>query len=118
MLAAIGETSAAARYAAVAREIRPTVLAGIAASARRETTPRFVPIVLHSHEPAQDPLIRSYWNIIIGYTFGSGIFPPGSAEETWIPRYQEQHGGIFMGLVRSGGDEFNFWTGSERVNPL
>ena len=21
-------------------------------------------------------------------------------------------------LVRSGGDEFNFWTGSERVNPL
>lgn len=118
MLAAIGETSAAARYAAVAREIRPTVLAGIAASARRETTPRFVPIALHSHEPAHDPLIRSYWNIIIGYTFGSGIFPPGSAEETWIPRYQEKHSRIFMGLVRSGGDEFNFWTGSERVNPL
>ena len=23
-----------------------------------------------------------------------------------------------MGMVRSGGDEFNFWTGSERVNPL
>ena len=95
---------------------------GIAASARRETTPRFVPIPLHRHEPAHDPLIcsriRSYWNIIIGYTIGSGIFPPGSAEETWIPRYQEQHGGIFMGLVRSGGDEFNFWTGSERVNPL
>ncbi len=122
VLAAIGETSEAARYAAVAREIRPTVLAAIAASARRETTPPFVPIALHSNEPAHDPLIRSrigsYWNIIIGYTIGSGIFPPGSAEETWIPRYQEQHGGIFMGMVRSGGDEFNFWTGSERVNPL
>ena len=122
VLAEIGETSEAARYAAVAREIRPTVLAAIAASARRETTPPFVPIALHSNEPAHDPLIRSrigsYWNIIIGYTIGSGIFPPGSAEETWIPRYQEQHGGIFMGMVRSGGDEFNFWTGSERVNPL
>jgi len=122
VLAAIGEGSEAARYAAVAREIRPTVLAAIAQSARRETTPPFVPIALYSNEPAHDPIIRSrigsYWNIIIGYTIGSGIFPPGSAEETWIPRYQEQHGGIFMGMVRSGGDEFNFWTGSERVNPL
>jgi hypothetical protein len=122
VLAEIGETTEAARYAAVAREIRPNVLAAIAQSARRETTPPFVPIALHSNEPAHDPIIRSrigsYWNIIIGYTIGSGIFPPGSAEETWIPRYQEQHGGIFMGMVRSGGDEFNFWTGSERVNPL
>ena len=122
VLAEIGEPTAAAHYAAVAREIRPTVLAAIAQSVRRETTPPFVPIALHSNEPAHDPIIRSrigsYWNIIIGYTIGSGLFPPGSAEETWIPRFQEQHGGIFMGMVRSGGDEFNFWTGSERVNPL
>ena len=122
VLAEIGEPAEAARYAAVAREIRPTVLAAIAHSARRETTPPFVPIALHSDEPAHDPIIRSrigsYWNIIIGYTIGSGIFPPGSVEESWIPRYQEQHGGIFMGMVRSGGDEFNFWTGAERVNPL
>ncbi len=122
VLAEIGEATEAAHYAAVAREIRPTVLAAIAHSARRETTPPFVPIALHSNEPAHDPIIRSrigsYWNIIIGYTIGSGVFPPGSDEETWIPRYQEQHGGIFMGMVRSGGDEFNFWTGSERVNPL
>ncbi len=122
VLVEIGEPAEAARYAAVAREIRPNVLAAIALSARRETTPPFVPIALHSDEPAHDPIIRSrigsYWNIIIGYTIGSGIFPPGSAEEQWIPRYQELHGGIFMGMIRSGGDEFNFWTGSERVNPL
>ena len=122
VLAEIGETAEAARYAAVAREIRATVLAAIAQSARRETTPPFVPIALFGNEPAHTPIIRSrigsYWNIIIGYTIGSGIFPPGSAEENWIPHYQEQHGGIFMGMVRSGGDEFNFWTGSERVNPL
>ena len=54
----------------------------------------------------------------MGYSIASGIFPPGSAEENWIPRYQEQHGGIFLGMIRSGGDKFNFWTGSERVNPL
>jgi hypothetical protein len=118
----IGETASAKHYADVAREFRTTVLDAIAKSARRETTPPFVPVALFSDEPAHTPIIRSrigsYWNIIIGYTIGSGIFPPGSAEENWIPRYQEQHGGIFMGMVRSGGDEFNFWTGTERVNPL
>lgn len=122
VLAEIGEPAEAARYAATAREIRATVLAALAHSARRTTSPPFIPVALHSEEPAHDPIVRSrigsYWNIIIGYTIGSGIFPPGSAEETWIPRYQEQHGGVFLGMIRSGGDEFNFWTGSERVNPL
>ncbi len=122
VLADIGETAEAERYAAAAREMRTNVLAAIQKSARRETTPPFVPVALYSNEPAHTPIIRSrigsYWNIIIGYTIGSGIFPSGSPEEHWIPHYQEQHGGIFMGMTRSGGDEFNFWTGSERVNPL
>jgi hypothetical protein len=122
VLQEIGETADAKHYAGVAREFRATVLDAIRKSARHETTPPFVPVALFSDEPAHTPIIRSrigsYWNIIIGYTIGSGIFPPGSAEENWIPRYQEQHGGIFMGMMRSGGDEFNFWTGSERVNPL
>jgi hypothetical protein len=81
-----------------------------------------VPVALFSDEPAHTPIVRSrigsYWNIIIGYTIGSGIFPVGSPEESWIPRYQEQHGGLFMGMVRSGGDEFNFWPSEHRVNPL
>jgi hypothetical protein len=122
VLADIGEGADATRYAAVAAEFRPTVQAAIAASVRRETTPPFVPVALHSEEPAHTPITRSrigsYWNIIIGYTIGSGIFPVGSPEERWIPQYQEQHGGLFMGMVRSGGDEFNFWTGEHRVNPL
>ncbi|MBI5766373.1 MAG: hypothetical protein HZA93_01155 [Verrucomicrobia bacterium] len=122
VLAAIGESAEAARYAAVAREFRATVLDAIARSTRRDTTPPFIPSALLSDEPVHDPIIHSrigsYWNIIIGYTIGSGIFPPGRAEENWLPHYQEQHGGIFLGMVRSGGDEFNFWTGSERVNPL
>lgn len=122
VLAEIGETELARNYAEVAGAFRKTVLAAIEASVRREVAPPFVPVALYSDEPAHDPIIRSrigsYWNIIIGYTIGSGIFPPGSAEEQWIPRYQEQHGGIFMGMVRSGGDEFNFWTGADRVNPL
>ena len=70
----------------------------------RDTSPPFVPIALLDQETAHDPITNvrngSYWNLIIGYTIASGIFPPGSQEETWIPRYQEQHGGICMGMIR------------------
>ena len=122
VLAEVGETAEANRLTGLAAEFRRTVLAAIAQSARRETQPPFVPVALFSAEPAHTPIVRSrigsYWNIVIGYTIGSGIFPPGSPEETWIPRYQENHGGILMGMVRSGGDEFNFWAGEHRVNPL
>ncbi len=122
MLAEIGETAEAQRYADIARDFRKTVLTAIAQSVHRDTTPPFIPNALLSNEPAHDPILHSrigsYWNITIGYTIAAGIFPVGSAEENWIPHYQEQHGGVFMGMIRSGGDEFNFWTGSDRINPL
>jgi len=122
MLSEAGETEAARRYANEAATFRPVVLRAIGQAAVHTTTPPFVPIALDGGEAAHDPILHSrigaYWNIIIGYTIGSGIFPPGSAEETWIPRYQEQHGGIFLGMVKSGGAQFNFWTSDERVNPL
>lgn len=123
MLAELGETAEADRQATVAREFRQVVLAAVEKSVNRTTSPPFVPAALYSDEPAHDPILHSrigsYWNITMGYSIASGIFPPGSEQETWIPRYQEQHGGIFMGMIRSGGgDEFNFWTGTNRINPL
>jgi hypothetical protein len=122
LLSEIGETAEAQRYAEIARDFRKTVLAAIEKSVHRETTPPFIPNALLSDEPTHDPILHSrigsYWNITIGYTIAAGIFPVGSAEENWIPHFQEQHGGIFMGMIRSGGDEFNFWTGPNRINPL
>lgn len=122
VLAENGEAALAKHYTDVADAFRKTVLEAVAKSARYETTPPFVPVALYDDEPAHNPIcgvrIGSYWNLIIGYTIGSGIFPPGSAEENWIPHYQEQHGGLCMGLLRSGGGAFNFWTGEDRVNPL
>ncbi|MBI3877277.1 MAG: hypothetical protein HY300_15195 [Verrucomicrobia bacterium] len=118
----IGETAEAKRYADVAAEFRKATLAAVAKSVRRETTPPFVPVALFGDEPVHDPILHSrigsYWNIIIGYTMASGIFPPGSEEGNWIARYQEQHGGLCMGMLRSGGGQFNFWTSDQRVNPL
>lgn len=122
VLAEIGESADAAQATAAAQAFRPVVQQAIMANARRDTEPPFIPVALFANEPTHDPIVRtrigSYWNIVIGYTIGSGIFPPGDQRETWIPRYQEQHGGLFLGMLRSGGDAFNFWTGEHRVNPL
>jgi hypothetical protein len=121
-LAAAGEEADAKRYSDVAAEFKKPILAAIEKSVSRETSPPFVPVALFGDEPVHDPILHSrigsYWNIIIGYTMASGIFPPGSEAETWIPRYQEQHGGLCMGMLRSGGGQFNFWTSDARINPL
>jgi len=122
VLAEVGDQAEADAYANVATDFRKTVLTAIEKSARRETSPPFVPVALYDNEPIHDPIthvrIGSYWNIIIGYTISSGVFPPGSEQENWIPHYQEQHGGLCMGMLRSGGAGFNFWTGEDRINPL
>ncbi|MDW8309487.1 MAG: hypothetical protein RMK20_08955, partial [Verrucomicrobiales bacterium] len=123
VLAETGDAATAQQLSADAAAFRKVILDAVARSVRRETTPPFVPVALFGEEPLHDPIVHSrigsYWNIVIGYTLGSGIFPPGSDEETWIPRYQEQHGGLLMGMLRAGGaGEFNFWTGEHRVNPL
>jgi hypothetical protein len=122
MLGEVGETEEARRYGDIAREFRQVVLAAVQKSVNRKTTPPFIPNALLSDEPAHDPILHSrigsYWNITIGYSIAAGLFPVGSAEENWLPHFQEQHGGVFMGMIRSGGGEFNFWTGSDRINPL
>ena len=117
-----GDSELGRRYSAEAAAFRSVVLQAVERAVSRTTEPPFVPIALDGGEPVHSPILHSrigsYWNIIIGYTIGSGIFPTGGEAENWIPHYQERHGGIFLGMVRSGGDTFNFWTGPERVNPL
>ncbi len=121
VLTEAGQPDAALRYAAAAVGFKQAVLTAINKSVNRQASPPFVPVALYADEPVHDPITASriggYWNIIIGYVIGSGIFPPGSEEETWIPRYQEQHGGLCMGMLRAGGG-YTFWTSSARINPL
>jgi hypothetical protein len=117
-----GDAKDAQHYAQAATEFRKTVLTAIDKSVDRSTKPPFVPVALYTNEPAHDPIcdvrIGSYWNIIIGYTIGSGIFPPGGEQENWIPAYQEQHGGLFMGMLRSGGMSNTWWNTEYKLNPL
>ncbi len=117
-----GYKKEADHYIGEALTFRKVVLDAIHKTASHETVPPFVPIALNGGEPVHDPILHSrigsYWNIIIGYTIQSNIFPSGSEEENWIPNYQEKHGGICMGMIRSGGGQWNFWTGEYRINPL
>jgi hypothetical protein len=121
-LAEIGEKQPAEHYGRVATDFRKTVLTAIEKSANHSTTPPFVPIALYTNEPVHSPIcdvrIGSYWNIIIGYTIASGIFPVGSKEENWLPHYQEQHGGLAMGMLRSGGMSNTWWDTEFKINPL
>jgi hypothetical protein len=121
VLAKTGHSAEAASYAANAAEFKKTIRMAIDKSMARDTSPPFVPVALYADEPVHDPItstrIGNYWNIVIGYVIGSGIFPPGTPEETWIPHYQEEHGGLCMGMLRAGGG-YTFWPGAFRMNPL
>jgi hypothetical protein len=122
VLRALGDETLAGEVARAEADVKPRVLAAVNRSLRRETTPPFIPNALladeHLHDPITATRIGSYWNLVINYTIGSRLFPPGSDEESWIPRYVETHGGLCMGMVRAGGTTHAFWTGSERINPL
>ena len=116
VLAEIGESAEAERYADIAREFRSTVLAAIEKSARRETTPPFVPVALFSDEPAHDPdppqpdrqLLEHHHRLHDRQRH----FPGRAARrKTGSRTTRSSTAGIFMGMMRSGGDEFNFWTG-------
>lgn len=122
MLRALGDETLAARVGQADAEAKPKVLDAIHRSLRRETKPPFIPNALLTNELAHDPItatrIGSYWNLVIPYTIGSRLFPVGSDQELWIPRYLETHGGLCMGMVRAGATTHAFWTGSHRINPL
>jgi hypothetical protein len=121
VLAETGNAADAKRYADNAAAFRKSTLTAIEKSLSRDTTPPFVPVALYANEAVHDPItasrIGSYWNIVIGYVIGSGIFAPGSEQEAWIPHYQEQHGGLCMGMLRANGG-YTFWTSAARINPL
>jgi hypothetical protein len=92
VLVEAGKADAASRYAANAAQFKQAVLTAIEKSASHQTTPPFVPVALYADEPIHDPI-------------------------TGIPHYQEQHGGLCMGMLRAGGG-YTFWTSAARINPL
>ncbi len=121
VLEAIGDQATARRVAEIAPKYKQYILDAAEKSIRHETKPPFVPCALFGAEDIHDPItetrIGSYWDLVANYVIGSGIFA-GSESETWIPKYFETHGGLFMGLTRSAAAGHTFWMGKHRTNPL
>lgn len=118
----VGDRDLAQRLRKVAPEFRAQIRSALDQSLRKETTPPFVPLALLADESVHDPItsvrIGSYWNLVINYAIASGLFPPGSEQEAWIPRYLEEHGGLCMGMTRCGAIAPTFWTSAQRIDPL
>lgn len=122
MLKALNQEQLLAQVVKADGEYRQNLLAAVRKSIRTDTDPPFIPIALLDNEQSHSPItatrIGSYWNIINGFVLASRIFPHGSPEENYLAKYIENHGGLFMGMTRSGGTAHAFWSGPERVNPL
>jgi hypothetical protein len=122
VLGELGEEELARTVTAEATTFRKALDAALEKSIHRETTPPFFPNALLADETVHDPItsvrIGSYWNLMVNYSIGSRLYPTGSEQDSWMPHYVEQHGGICMGMTRSGATAHGFWTGPDRVNPL
>lgn len=122
LLKALGRSDEADLLTREAAELRQKLQQLVRDHARREMEPPFVPIALNEPEAIHDPItatrLGSYWNLMANYVIGARLFPSASPEADWIPRYIATHGGLCMGMTRSGGFEQTFWTGAERINPL
>jgi hypothetical protein len=100
----LGDQQEAERLRKIAAEFRVAILAATAKSERTDVQPPFIPVALFGEEKPYEHLtssmLGSYWDLIAPYMLGSGIFGPGSAREKAILGYLQQHGGIFMGMIR------------------
>jgi hypothetical protein len=82
---------------------------------------KFIPVSLLAGEKPHDPLTAtrtgSYYDLIVPYVLGSGVFGPGDEREGWMIDYLRNHGGIAMGMIRSTPHQGEF-DNQPGVNPL
>ena len=124
MLADLGEANQAAQLAQTAAQYRRVILDALNQNIQRSISPPFVPIALSGEEEVHDPIwstkMGSYWNLMIEYVLGSGVFRYDSPIATDICRYLQRHGGLCMGMLRAraGEGEDKWWVPGGRINDL
>lgn len=99
-----GDKQEARTMHTAAAALRRSIVSAVEKSEDRTTTPPFIPNALFGEEKAYDVLtstkMGSYWNLLIPYVLGSGVFGVNAEREGWIVDYLQQHGGIAMGMIR------------------
>lgn len=108
----LGEKDTAAAWHKEAAAFRTAILDAVTKS--QDAAAKFVPVSLLAGEKPHDPLTAtrtgSYYDLIIPYVLGSGVFDPGDAREGWIIDYLRSHGGLSMGMIRSTPHQGEFDT--------
>ena len=104
-LSQMSEGDVAKLLAATADEYRKTILAAFDKAIDRSVDPPFHPLDLRGKEkpyyPITDTSPGSYWNIMIGYLHGSGVYAYNSKYADEMVDYFRSQGGVFMGINRS-----------------
>jgi hypothetical protein len=122
LLNELGEKEQAAELSKTAEEYRRIILAALDKAIHRDVDPPFVPIALSGEEAAHVPIwastIGSYWNLMIEYVIGSGVFRYDSQTMSDTLRYIQTHGGLCMGMLRARATPGNFWVSGGRINDL
>jgi hypothetical protein len=99
----LGEKDRAAELRKEASEFRKVILDAVTKS--QDNAAKFIPMSLLANEKPHDPLTAtrtgSYYDLMIPYVLGSGVFGSGDDREGWIIDYLRNHGGIAMGMIRS-----------------
>jgi hypothetical protein len=121
VLADLGRRERAGALMGEAKAYREAILDAVARSERLDTKPPFIPIALFGVEGPHEVLTAtrtgSYYDLMIPYVLGSGVFGRGSPREGWIIDYLRTHGGLAMGMIRSMPHQGQF-DKMPGVNPL
>ena len=122
VLGDIGDAAQAKKLAKIASDYRKTILAALDKAIQRNISPPFVPIALSGEEKAYDMIpaqrMGGYWNIMINYVLGSGVFPAQSQTASDVLHYLQQHGGIMMGMLKTHEQDKWFYQDDEKINDL
>lgn len=121
MLEAIGDQTEAGRLRKIATDFHKDIMAAVDKSARKNGDAVFVPNALLGEELPYDVItatrMGNYWNLMANNIIGTDFLGSNSDMETGMLRYFQQHGGLFMGLVRARPFPA-FWVSTHNLNPL
>ncbi len=121
LLDAIGDKPEAEHLRQTATEFHRDILAALDKSARKEDDAVFIPNALLGEEQPYDVItgtrMGTYWNLMANNIVGTDFFGHNSEMETGMLRYFQEHGGLFMGLVRARPWP-SFWASTHNLNPL
>ena len=121
LLAALGDRAEAERLRAMAADFRREILAAVTKSVDLKLEPPFIPNALLGEENPYEVItgtkMGSYWNLMANNILGTEVFGQNSALESGMLHYFQQHGGVFMGMVRARPWP-SFWVSTANLNPL